>query len=93
MGFAPLYPSYGISLFRLHQRRIDQRAIAALGKCLWLIEAEPFQRLEPHSVRWLRHPLPQQSGQTQRGSLCVAQQLQRRDQPLLDLGKISAERK
>ena len=75
-----------------HQRRIDQRTIATLRKRLRAIEPEPRQAFAGCGVRWLRHPLPQQSGQAQRGSLRVAQQLQRRDQPLLDLGKISTER-
>ena len=86
-------PSYGtLDYSAPRQRRIDQRAIAALGKCLRTIEAEPRQAFELDSIRRLRHPLPQQSRQSQRGALRFLQQLQGRDQPLLDFGKIAAER-
>src|SRR5882757_6364579 len=88
----PVTPSTKLSRFAPRQRGIDQRAIGALRQRGRTVEPEPRQGLAVGGIRWLRHPLPQQSRQFQRRALRLLQQLQGRDQPLLDVGKIAAER-
>src|SRR5690242_4220716 len=80
------------ALFAARQRCTDQRAIEAFGQCAGAIEAEPREAFRVGGVWRARKTLPQQCRQLRRRALRGLQQLQRRDQPLLDVGKIAAER-
>src|ERR1700744_5270601 len=75
------------------ERRAHQRAVNAFGKGRGPIEAKPRQAFPVGHVRTAREALPQQSGQILRRSLRILQPLQSRDQPLLEIREITAERK
>src|SRR2546423_11309307 len=90
------YGSNVASVFKSHcsrQRRADQRAIEALFHVNRPIKPEPREAVRVSGAGCPRQSFPQHSRQLQRRALHGLQQLQRRDQPLFDVGKIAAERK
>src|SRR5437667_9945384 len=77
----------------VHQRRTDQHAIGTFGQGRRLVQPEPRQAGAVGGVRLLPKSLPQHSRQTPWRTCGFLQELQRRNQPLLDLGEIASERK
>ena len=81
-----------VTFIALLQRAVDKRTIKPVRKRIRMIKPHTRKRGLHRRIAGTQS-FHQQPDERQRRTRCVAQEFKRRDQPLLDLGEIAAERK